>query len=213
MTAREEVLDGVRKALGRSAGQAPAAAPEARIVIPEIDVERRFTMFSERLELVGGKTYRAADLDAARAITVEIMGGETGVASNAPLLAQAGITGLPGVATGFMDEAALRAACAVTPFGITTADYALAETGSLVTRSATEARLISLLPPVHIALLPISRLLTGLDELYTRIPLPSEETASMVFITGPSRSADIEMILVRGVHGPRVIHVIVVNNI
>lgn len=213
MTAREQVLENVRKALGRKPGQAPAAPPAARIAIPVIDTERRFTMFGERLELVGGKTYRAANLAEARRITAEILGGEAAVASNAPLLAEAGITTLPGVTTGYRDEASLRAACATTPFGITTADYGMAETGSLVTRSATEARLVSLLPPVHIALLPLSRLLTGLDELYTILPLPAEDTASMVFITGPSRSADIEMILVRGVHGPRVIHVIVVNEL
>ena len=62
--------------------------------------------------------------------------------------------------------------------------------------------MISLLPPVHIAIVPADRILTGLDELYTLIPRPADRTSSMVFITGPSRTADIEQILVRGVHGP-----------
>jgi L-lactate dehydrogenase complex protein LldG len=70
--------------------------------------------------------------------------------------------------------------------------------------------MISLLPPAHIALIPRDRILSGLDELFTRLPHPGEQSSSMVLITGPSRTADIEQILVRGVHGPGVIHVVVV---
>lgn len=70
--------------------------------------------------------------------------------------------------------------------------------------------MISLLPPVHLAIVPRDRILTGLDELFTRLPQPCELTSSMVLITGPSRTADIEQILVRGVHGPGEIHVVVV---
>ena len=51
---------------------------------------------------------------------------------------------------------------------------------------------------------------TGLDEMFSRVPLPAQRSSSMVLITGPSRTADIEQILVRGVHGPGEIHVIVV---
>jgi L-lactate dehydrogenase complex protein LldG len=53
-------------------------------------------------------------------------------------------------------------------------------------------------------------MLSGLDELFTVLPRPAEQTSSMVLITGPSRTADIEQILVRGVHGPGEIHVILV---
>jgi len=73
-----------------------------------------------------------------------------------------------------------------------------------------EARMISLLPPTHIAIVQRERLVTGLDELLNLLPHPAELTSSMVLITGPSRTADIEQILVRGVHGPGEIHVVVV---
>ncbi|MBI3209085.1 MAG: lactate utilization protein [Candidatus Solibacter usitatus] len=211
MTAREEILQNVQTALGRTAGQPPAAAPPARIRIPEIAVASRVSLFTERLEAVGGKVHLAASRDEARDIVAGLIGTEGAVASNAPLLEQAGITRLQGVSSGHGDEGSLRAACATAPFGITTADFGLAETGSLVTRSSTEARLLSLLPPVHIALLPLGLLITGLDELFSKVPLPAGDTSSLVIITGPSRSADIEMILVRGVHGPRVVHVIVLE--
>jgi hypothetical protein len=96
--------------------------------------------------------------------------------------------------------------------GITSADYALADTGSLVMiASPREARLVSLLPPAHIAVVPRDRILTGLDELFSILPNPADVTSSMVLITGPSRTADIEQILVRGVHGPGQITVVVVH--
>jgi L-lactate dehydrogenase complex protein LldG len=77
--------------------------------------------------------------------------------------------------------------------------------------SAHEARLVSLLPPAHIAVVPLERMLTGLDELFSLLPRPAEQTSSMVLITGPSRTADIEQILVRGVHGPGRLKVVLVG--
>ena len=76
--------------------------------------------------------------------------------------------------------------------------------------SREEARLISLLPPVHVGIVERGRILSGLDELFGLLPQPAEQSSSMVLITGPSRTADIEQILVRGVHGPGEIHVVIV---
>ena len=133
------------------------------------------------------------------------------MASNAPFLAECGITSLPGVRSGITDREQLRELCAAVDVGITSADYALADTGTLVLlASPQEARMISLLPPAHIAVVPRERILTGLDELFSLLPNPAESTSSMVLITGPSRTADIEQILVRGVHGPGLLSVVVV---
>ncbi len=207
--ARDYILHKVRTALGRSAGQVPIETPAARIVIPEMDLESRIRTFFSCIEELSGKTYRAASREDARAYIAQLVGGKTAVASNAPLLAECGITGLPGVRAGFRTEPELREACSTAEFGITGADYALADTGSLVMlSSAEEARMVSLLPPVHIAVVDKSKLLTGLDELFTILPDPAERTSSMVLITGPSRTADIEQILIRGVHGPGEVHVV-----
>jgi L-lactate dehydrogenase complex protein LldG len=95
--------------------------------------------------------------------------------------------------------------------GITSADYALADTGSLVFFSESkESRLLSLLPPCHIAVIESSKIVASLDDVFRLRPLPGAASSAMVVITGPSRTADIEMRLVRGVHGPGEIHVIVV---
>jgi L-lactate dehydrogenase complex protein LldG len=209
LMARDYILHKVRTALGRSAGQVPSEVPAARIVIPEMDLESRIQTFFSCIEKLSGKTYRAASPEDARAYVAQLVGGKTAVASNAPLLAECGITGLPGVCAGFHTEPELREVCSTAEFGITGADYALAETGSLVMlSSAEEARMISLLPPVHIAVVDKSKLLSGLDELFTILPDPAEHTSSMVLITGPSRTADIEQILIRGVHGPGEMHVV-----
>jgi L-lactate dehydrogenase complex protein LldG len=208
---REDILHKTRTALGRAAGQAPETAPEARIVIPEVELEARIQTFFCALEKLAGKTYRASSPADARAYVEQVTGGQRAVASNAPFLAECGITTLPGVESGFTGEPELRAACAEAPFGITSATYALCDTGTLVLFSSREEpRLVSLLPPAHIAVIPREKILTGLDELLSLVPLPGESSSSMVFITGPSRTADIEQILVRGVHGPGEIHVVVV---
>ncbi len=120
------------------------------------------------------------------------------IASRSQVLVELGIDSFaePGIA---VDQADI---------GITSADYALADTGSLVMiASPQEGRKISLLPPLHIAVVPKDRLLSGLDELLDLRRLPLEETSSLVLITGPSRTGDIEQILVRGVHGPGEVHV------
>jgi L-lactate dehydrogenase complex protein LldG len=208
---REIILERVRTALGRSAGQAPAAPPEARIRIPETGAEERIEQFRRALEKLAGKFYVAPSRQDARALVARLIEGRTAVASNSPYLAECGITELEGVRSGFTGEAELREACSTIGAGITSADYGLADTGTLVMlSSAREARMISLLPPMHVAVIPREIILTGLDELFTILPNPAEVSSSMVLITGPSRTADIEQILVRGVHGPGEIHVIVV---
>jgi L-lactate dehydrogenase complex protein LldG len=209
--ARDYVLHKTRTALGRSVGQPPPPPPEARIRIPELDLAGRIESFSCALEKLAGKVSVAASPAEAREQVASILAGRTAVASNAPILSECGIDRLEGVRTGFTDCGELRAASASAAVGITGADYALADTGTLVMMSsAQEARMISLLPPAHVAVVPLARLLTGLDELLSIVPRPSEITSSMVLITGPSRTADIEQILVRGVHGPGEIHVVLV---
>jgi L-lactate utilization protein LutC len=210
--ARDHILHRVRTALGRSAGEAPAPAPPARIVIPDVPVEARVRSLLGKVEGLAGKTFRAAASEDARAYVADAIAGKTAIASNAPYLVECGVASLPGVRSGVTDKAELRELCAACDVGITSADYALADTGTLVMiASPREARMVSLLPPAHIAVLPKDRILTGLDELFSILPNPSEQTSSMVLITGPSRTADIEQILVRGVHGPGQITVVVVG--
>ncbi len=208
---RDYILHKVRTALGRSAAQPPEPAPEPRLRVAAMSTDERIRAMFAALEKLAGKTFLATSREQARDYAAKLVEGRTAVASNAPFLAECGITEIEGVRRGFTNVEELRAACESAGLGITSADYALADTGSLVMLSSRqEARMISLLPPVHLAVVPRERILTGLDELFGVLPDPAALTSSMLLITGPSRTADIEQILVRGVHGPGEIHVVVV---
>jgi L-lactate dehydrogenase complex protein LldG len=216
MTARERIFSDIRKGLKRAPGQpplfeaAPLAAPALRI--PQADRNLYADIFVQNFENLGGKSFRARNTSVVVPSIADLLIQKHAVASNSPFLRRCGITGLVQVHAGFTDRDELKEACAAADIGITSADYALAATGSLVVLSSpNEARLISLLPPAHIAIFPRSRILANLDELFGILPRPADQTSSMVMITGPSRTADIEQILVRGVHGPGEIYAVIVD--
>lgn len=94
--------------------------------------------------------------------------------------------------------------------GITTAQAAIAETGTLVLDSSRERnRLISLVPPVHIAIVEAANLHSTLGETLAALQRDDEVSPIVTFITGPSRTADIELTLAIGVHGPQELYVII----
>jgi L-lactate dehydrogenase complex protein LldG len=213
---RQRLFANVRSALRRAANQpldqvaSPLAAPT--LLVPRSDRNLYTDLFVQNFESLAGKTFRVQDASAVAPALAPVLEGKHTVASNAGYLKTCGITALPQVRSGITDRDALREACAAADIGITSVAYALAETGTLVLLSnPQEARLISLLPPVHIAVFPRERILANLDELLSLIPYPAEQTSSMVLITGPSRTADIEQILVRGVHGPGEIYAVIVE--
>lgn len=94
--------------------------------------------------------------------------------------------------------------------GISTAQAAIAETGTLVLDSTRERhRLVSLVPPVHIAIIRASQIYRTLGEVLALIRETKEISPAVTFITGPSRTADIELTLAIGVHGPQELYVII----
>lgn len=109
-----------------------------------------------------------------------------------------------------VDEASIDT-CARAHLGVTGAAAALATTGTIVQRSdAAGARSVSLLPPVHLCVVGASRVVAGTTEVLATLstgPMPS----NVVFITGPSRSGDIEQIITVGVHGPPVVEVVLLR--
>lgn len=206
---REFILGRVRSALGRKPGQMVPPPPPVWLLETDWTMEQKLASFKEKLERLAGVVHTAGSPAEACEIVAGIIAGKTAVASNAALLADLGITSLPGVTVAGHNREHSRTLCAECSFGITGAALALAETGTLVMRANfEEARLISLLPPVHIAVVRKEQLLVDLDELLRKIPKPVEDSSSMVLITGPSRTGDIEQILVRGVHGPGVVHAV-----
>jgi L-lactate dehydrogenase complex protein LldG len=94
-------------------------------------------------------------------------------------------------------------------FGLTGAHAALADTGGLVLISGPgRGRLPSALPPVHVAVVEERRLRPSLAALLREEPDLLNAGSNVVIVAGPSRTADIEMTLTHGVHGPKHVHVI-----
>ncbi len=98
--------------------------------------------------------------------------------------------------------------------GITGADYAIADTGTLVLLTdESKPRSVSLLPPIHLAIVRKSDIMTDISELFIilkqRLDTGQSVPSCMTFVTGPSRTADIELNLTLGVHGPKELHVII----
>ncbi len=117
-----------------------------------------------------------------------------------------------------LDSARLqsRQQVAVALFGITSAEWCVADTATLVSRThAGRDRWMSVVPPVNIVVLPLDVLIADLKELYALLLCEAEVsepnlTNYMSLISGPSTTRDIESIPVTGAHGPREVHILVV---
>ena len=102
--------------------------------------------------------------------------------------------------------------------GITSADYCMADTASLVMRTRPgQGRSVSLVPSIHIGVVYIDQIIWDLKELYALLSFDPEAKAEgltncMTFISGPSKTADVEATMVHGAHGPREVYVYVIAN-
>ena len=108
-----------------------------------------------------------------------------------------------------------RSVLAAAAIGVTVADLAIADTGTVVQLGRPfRPRSVSLLPPAHLVVLPEDRILGSLDDVLAAAAgdLGGPE-GYMTLITGPSRTADIEKVLTIGVHGPGRIAVAIVEAI
>ena len=104
------------------------------------------------------------------------------------------------------DRTRLRNSLAQVQLSITGAEYLIAESGTIVSVAGAQAsRQISLLPSIHVVLATPQQIFPNMAELFLEIQrthgtkLPG---SALTFITGPSRTADIEKVLIKGVHGP-----------
>ncbi len=96
--------------------------------------------------------------------------------------------------------------------GISGAELAVAETGSLLISHDGISELVAALPPVHIAVIRADQIVETLEEAFAFCQRELERTPrDFVFVTGPSRTADIELTPVIGVHGPQELFVIVIS--
>lgn len=174
--------DTILRRLG-TAGTVPDA-PGTKSEVPAIEGDL-WHHFAVRLEALGGAFYRASG-----------SGDDSSLAQLTGLdLSEAYGDGRPGDPW-------------TSPVGVTWADLAIAETGTVVLSAGLDRpRLASLAPPVHVVLVRKNDIVPHLEDAMERYG--SGRTS--VLITGPSRTADIEGVLVRGVHGPGQLIVVCVD--
>jgi len=225
------VLDDVRRALGRSTTVPPVpldpfiepldkAEPGeliARFTEEATAVRAMVYLMSDKLQFVGQIGALVAEI-CHTAGAKEVALSDSGLISEMNLHEQLIRQGL----AVFAPEAAslgherLVARLANCGLGLTAADYAIAETGTIVLSSdERNALLVSLLPPVHIALVRSSQIAATLGEVISRVGKERisrvETSRSVTLITGPSRTSDVELVLSIGVHGPKELHLIIID--
>lgn len=98
--------------------------------------------------------------------------------------------------------------------GFTVADYGIGETGSLVINSASEElRLATMISEIHVAVIPKSRIRATAEDMYAELKgFMSQKPNYLAFVTGASRTADIERVLALGVHGPLELHILILED-
>lgn len=208
MSSRDTILGRLR------AAQRPfpnIPAPSGHLPVSPMAGDDRAALkarFIIEAELLSAKVYQPDNVEAALETIFEIIGETKRVIAweALPLPSLHGALVTKGIEYGGVRDAEARV-------GITGASAALATTGSLVVQSgAGQPRSASLLPPIHIALITESQLLPNFESW---VALQRAEglatfraTANTVLISGPSRTADIAMELILGMHGPRELHII-----
>ena len=232
-SAREEILAKIKGALkhdpARDATPAPDAVNQSVRQINEARGQTRddlLTQFEVELVRAGGHFYSAASASAiceyVRKLAPHgadaVVGWDSQLIRDvalAEMLQQAGVAFIPDAGKLSSDEFIRKATEA--EVGITAVDYALADTGTLVLMAGRgRARSASLLPPVHVALVKPEQIIPGLADLFVLLKAGEGSSgggvsSAVTLITGPSRTADIELTLVVGVHGPQQLHVILLN--
>ena len=179
------------------------------------------TRFIEELEVLGGHGKRVENPNQAREYVLELIRERQAkllLRWDVDELEELGIDvplGEAGVEVAVwrgLDD--FREVAGKADIGLSTAAWAIAETGTLVLEGGPgKGRTVTLLPPTYVAVVPVERILRTVPETIEKYAGggAGELPANVCFHTGPSRSGDIEMSLFVGMHGPGDVHVVLVG--
>jgi L-lactate dehydrogenase complex protein LldG len=189
----------------RTARLPPAPAAHA-IVTPPHGGPERLERFVKELAALGVDGHVEATPEAVRERVRSLVGAKRILVWDGDRLPY----GVDSVLSGAVRGSSPREEQASAEIGVTGCDGAIAETGSLVLLSGRgRSRAVSLLPPVHLALVRPQDLHFSMGEFFASTAARLGEEACCTFVTGPSRTADIELTLTLGVHGPGKVIVVV----
>jgi L-lactate dehydrogenase complex protein LldG len=189
-----------------------------------LPLEERVQLFMETWRQGGGYSERFKDLEEAKNFivhTVSKLNINSIIRSNEPELNKMDIENALSyvkisVWNGTLGRKTMLSRAKEAELGLIVADYAVAYTGSLVVMSSEQkGRSVSLLPNVLMAVVPVERIQNRMGEVLKHIHQVHHQgyqfPAGVHFISGPSRSADIENDLTIGVHGPGVVYALIVD--
>ena len=205
------VIENIRRSLGRT-NQTPLglrpAIYESRQ--PE-SVDSEIECFLNEVKKLSGVSQQLSPVginDAVKALISEQKIQKAAV-WDSPYLKQLGVAdSLHNLGVELVSPNANKHEMALCDLGITEADYLLPETGTLVLYSSAEKpRGVSLLPRVHLAIVRPEMLRADMHQVFAE----AKNSHYLVFITGPSRTADIELTVTLGVHGPKNLYVWMMN--
>jgi L-lactate dehydrogenase complex protein LldG len=173
--------------------------------------------FRAKAQAVSAEVHQAPTRQAAVDFVVEFL-KDAGVADSprhgavwaeGPLLEGVDRTALAARAPG-LAFVATKATAEAALVGVSEVDFGVANTGTLaMAADRIELRLVSSLPPIHLAVVSADRIVPDLGALFAR--LSPAQSRYLSLITGPSRTADIERVLTIGVHGPGRLVIVVVG--
>jgi len=182
----------------------------AVLALPEISKELLIENFCKSLEFVSGKYSVVYDETEAAEVLLSIISEKNAkkiAFSDSPVVKK--IVGFLKMDAEFIENASADVLFE-SDLGITGAQLAIAETGTLVLESESERhRLTSLVPSAHVCILESKNIRQTLGEILEI--LQSRLNPAITFITGASRTSDIELTLAIGVHGPGELHVILID--
>ena len=214
MTARDNILGRIRTALGRNAPLTEQQSAQMRAkltdhprgLLPSMNWEL-LPRFRERCESLSSTVDQVAGTAEVPAAVARYL-GQNGLPLQAVCWPELGQLDWSGA--GLQVES--RAAAGHDKVGITGVYCAIAETGTLMLLSGEHTHPVtSLLPDTHIAIVPAARVLRSMEDGWDLLRREHGSLPRQVaFVSGPSRTADIEMTLVLGIHGPYRVHIIVV---
>ena len=212
--ARSVILEGIRSALGGTGVAAPADGGRAQTVPSRARPARPVAAFVENAERAGCTVQRVADVNAVpEAVAAFIARHELGDAvrrAPEPILET---IPWPRQSAMAIEVGAVRDGDRI---AITAAAAGVAETGTLVLSSGPDRAILNaFLPEAHIVILSSGDVVGSYEESWTRLGAGADggwPPRTVTWVTGPSRTADIEQTLIVGVHGPSLIHVIVVGD-
>lgn len=227
MADRDAFLAKVREATGRGRAHRVAVNPEATHTAAWVGggTDPVASLLAE-WKAVGGQSTRVSGIAAAQQFVADLVARHSVrrvLQWKHPLLERLQLgerLSSQGISIAAWDELECQSAPERWPsafaadLGITSVDWAVAETGTLAlcARPGGQGRVVSLLPPLYLAIVEPAQIVPDLFDLFERLEVEKDSLPSTInLVTGPSKTGDIELKLTTGVHGPGEVHLLVVE--